>query len=388
MIAAAQRRQQEAAGGGDRRRILRVPAERRLHPPGVGELVEARDALGGDRLQRAGRDEVDADAVRADVAREVARDGLQRRLADAHPVVDRPGDRRVEVEADDGAAGLAEQRQQVGRQRLEREGARLERRQRALAAASAGSCRRARRAGAKAIACRTPSSRPQRCVSSAATAARSASELTSSSSTSTGSGSRAAARSVSRRARPKLVSTTSAPSCCACSATCQAIESFVITPVISSLRAVEHHDGHRADGSRRSEPASAPASRRHSTSTAIRQTSASVLVADADVAGHQADVVAAAPTARRSRPRQRIVSPKRTGLLEGHVADAAQRDDPRRVERHQADRARQHEHPVRDALAELVRGREDGVGVQRVVVARQAGEEVDVAPRRSCARAS
>ena len=41
--------------------------------------------------------------LRAEVAREVARDGLERRLAHAHPVVDRPRDAAVEVEADDDA---------------------------------------------------------------------------------------------------------------------------------------------------------------------------------------------------------------------------------------------------------------------------------------------
>ena len=48
-------------------------------------------------------------------------------------------------------------------------------------------------------------------ASSAASASKSSSLFTSSSSTSGGSGSLAAARSVSRRARPKQVSTTSAP---------------------------------------------------------------------------------------------------------------------------------------------------------------------------------
>ena len=38
-----------------------------------------------------------------EVARQVARDRLERRLRDAHPVVGRPGDRGVEVEPDDAA---------------------------------------------------------------------------------------------------------------------------------------------------------------------------------------------------------------------------------------------------------------------------------------------
>src|SRR5689334_23859772 len=52
--------------------------------------------------------------------------------------------------------------------------------------------------------------------------------------TSTGSGSRPAVRSVSRRARPKLVRSTAAPSSWASLATWKAIESLVRTPVISS----------------------------------------------------------------------------------------------------------------------------------------------------------
>ena len=73
--------------------------------------------------------------------------------------------------------------------------------------------------GANAIACRAPSSPPQRSRSSAASDSKSAGLFTSSSSTSGGSGSRAAARSVMRRVRPKPVSTTCAPSCWARSAT-------------------------------------------------------------------------------------------------------------------------------------------------------------------------
>ena len=44
---------------------LGVPAERRLLAPAVGELAEAGDAARGDRLQRAGGHEVDADAAAA-----------------------------------------------------------------------------------------------------------------------------------------------------------------------------------------------------------------------------------------------------------------------------------------------------------------------------------
>ena len=62
--------------------------------------------------------------------------------------------------------------------------------------------------GANAIACRAPSTPPQRCLSSPTSVSKSSGLFTSSSSTSGGSGSRAAARSVIRRVRPKPVSTT------------------------------------------------------------------------------------------------------------------------------------------------------------------------------------
>jgi hypothetical protein len=87
--------------------------------------------------------------------------------------------------------------------------------------------------GANAMAWSTPSTSPHCSRSDSVRASRSSPLLTSSSSTSTGSGSRWAARSVIRRARPKLVSSTVAPSCCARSAAWKAIESLVMTPVMS-----------------------------------------------------------------------------------------------------------------------------------------------------------
>ena len=89
--------------------------------------------------------------------------------------------------------------------------------------------------GANAIACRTPSTRPQRSRSSAASASSSSGSLTSSSSTSGGSGSRAAERSVMRLARPKPVRTISAPASWAWRATSKAIDSRLMTPVMSSF---------------------------------------------------------------------------------------------------------------------------------------------------------
>src|ERR1700729_752735 len=89
--------------------------------------------------------------------------------------------------------------------------------------------------GAYAIAWSAPSTAPHRSRKDPVNASRSAELLTSSSSTSTSSDSRLAARSVIRRARPKLVRTTEAPSRSARSAAWNAIESFVIPPVITSF---------------------------------------------------------------------------------------------------------------------------------------------------------
>ena len=89
--------------------------------------------------------------------------------------------------------------------------------------------------GANAIAWSAPSTDPQRSRREPVNAPRSDGLFTSSSSTSTSDDSRLAARSVIRRARPKLVSTIDAPSSSAREAAWNAIESFVITPVITSF---------------------------------------------------------------------------------------------------------------------------------------------------------
>ncbi len=124
-------RKQTAAATGPASRVSQPSGAPERHS--AGELLEAGDAAGRDRLDRAGRDEVDADPARSEVAREVARDALERRLGDAHPVVHRPGDGGVEVEADDRAAALAglQQRRERGGERLQRERAGLEGRDRA-----------------------------------------------------------------------------------------------------------------------------------------------------------------------------------------------------------------------------------------------------------------
>ena len=69
--------------------------------------------------------------VRPEVARQIARDRLERRLGDAHPVVDRPRHGGVEVESDDARAAGHQRCERTG-QRLEREGAGLERLRRRL----------------------------------------------------------------------------------------------------------------------------------------------------------------------------------------------------------------------------------------------------------------
>jgi len=89
--------------------------------------------------------------------------------------------------------------------------------------------------GMKPIEWSAPSSRPQRFVTSAATAAICSSLLTSMSSTSGTGSSFFATRCVILTARPTLVSSTSAPASCATFATAKAMESSVRTPVISSF---------------------------------------------------------------------------------------------------------------------------------------------------------
>ena len=67
-----------------------------------------------------------------EVPGEVTGHGFEPRLRDPHPVVDRPREPPVEIEADDRAAVLLHQRQQSHRDRLQRVGARLDRGRNAL----------------------------------------------------------------------------------------------------------------------------------------------------------------------------------------------------------------------------------------------------------------
>ena len=95
--------------------------------------------------------------------------------------------------------------------------------------------------GAKAIACRMPSTRPQRSRSSSATASRSSGLLTSSSSTSGGVELGSPTARSCRRTRPNEVRTTSAPASWAWRATSYAIDSRVTTPVMSSFLSFSMH---------------------------------------------------------------------------------------------------------------------------------------------------
>ena len=136
--------------------------------------------------------------ARAQVAGQVAVDRLQRGLGHAHPVVDRPGDGGVEVEADDRAAALRalEQRQQRRRRAPSARTRSCGRRARRDSGGVSGSSRRARPRGRRRSRAGRRRARPQRSSRSAATASRCAGSLTSSSSTSGSVGSRRAMRSV------------------------------------------------------------------------------------------------------------------------------------------------------------------------------------------------
>ena len=90
-------------------------------------------ALAGHGPDRAGRDGVDPDLIVPEVAREVSGHGLEPSLRNTHPIVDRPGEATVEIEAHHaGALGRLHRLQQAHRQRLERKGRCLEARRHAL----------------------------------------------------------------------------------------------------------------------------------------------------------------------------------------------------------------------------------------------------------------
>ena len=77
---------------------------------------------------------------------------------------------------------------------------------------------------------------------------------------------------------------------------------------------------------------------------------------------------------RVDRPSTWIVSPIAPARLKTASPTRAQRDDPLGVEVDQADGVGEHQHPVRDPLAEAAPGRPLGVGVLGVGVAGERGE--------------
>ena len=181
---------------------------RRSHVSAIA--LEPGDPLAGHRLDRPGAHGVHADPLRPEVAREVARDGLEARLRHAHPVVDRPGDLPVEVERDDRGRSAASQQRQHARRRSP--SARYALVWIAVATLSHGVCRKlppSASCGANAIACRNPSSRPHRVASSSRTAAICSWSFASISRTSGGSGRRRATFCVMLTVRPKFVRTIS-----------------------------------------------------------------------------------------------------------------------------------------------------------------------------------
>ena len=260
-----------------------------------------------------------------------------------------------------GAVARDHQRRQRARQRLQRVGAGLERRAARSRAGRRGTRRRARRAARGRSRARRRRRAPSGSASAAASAARSSSLLTSSSSTSAGSGSFFAARSVIRRTRPKLVSTTSAP--CA-------------------LGALGDRVGDRVavDDPGDDDPLAARGSQQHPLAVDDRLLGGAVELRrrrrlggpperldpgpdDGAVRPGLRPASRASPASARRRARAparpssctRIVSPIRTGRLKLDRVEAAQRDHPLGVERHQADGVGEHQHPVGDALAEAAR---------------------------------
>ena len=219
-------------GPGDRFGVGDVPAERGPVVPDVLELREARDRLGGHRLDRAGGDEVRPDAPGPDLLGEIPGHALQRRLGDTHPVVGRPGLLVVEVEPDERSARAHQRQERVG-ERLERVRRDVHgdrhvvplRGEEVVAEARPRGRSRSRAAPRR----RDPTSRPAPRAPRRRARARSRRVRT-----------RRCRRRACERfaasadsARPAPVSTISAPSCCASRATPNASEASVRTPVIT-----------------------------------------------------------------------------------------------------------------------------------------------------------
>ena len=229
--------------------------------------------------------------------------------------------------------------------------------------------------GANAIACRTPSSAPQRESSSAATRGQVVLvvdvELEHVGRLAAAGWRRA--RSAAGRGRSRSA-TTSAPASCASRATAKAMLRRVITPVISrrlpsSIKsAPRRRPAARAPARRRSR--ARPAPRRRDLAAARAPRSSPARPACPRRRGPRAP-------ARPGRGRRRagaatatsasawIVVADRDRALEDDAAQPAQRDHPLGIDRQQPDRVGEDQHPVRDPLAERALGGPVRVGVLR-----------------------
>ena len=293
-----------------------------------------------------GGHQVHARAVAAQVARQVARDRLQRRLGHAHPVVGGPGHGGVEVQPHQAAAvgRGGQQRAQPGAQRLERVGAGGEGRGRALGRGVQEVAAQRLGRGVGDGVQHAVHAAPAR-FSSAASASMSSGRFTSSSSTSGRSGSRAAARSVSRRARPKPVSTTSAPASWARSATAKAMLWRVTTPGDHQLPALEHHSGTGTKAGAPGPDRHAPAPGRPGVPSACRRSrSVTRPCSSSSSPGVLHHALHGQLRAGGHRP------------LEHHVVQAAQRHHPVGVELQLADGEGHGQQPVRHLAAEAAAG--------------------------------
>src|SRR6185437_120613 len=88
-----------------------VTPERRYLRHSIQHLPEPRDPRGCERLDRAGRDPVDAYSLRAEIGSQKADIGLQTRLGKAHDVVAGDGADRAEIrEGEQGARTVRHQR--------------------------------------------------------------------------------------------------------------------------------------------------------------------------------------------------------------------------------------------------------------------------------------
>src|SRR5216683_4336403 len=75
--------------------VLKVPAQGCTHAPYLFEILESRYPTCRQRGKRTCANGVDSDLVTAKIAREITSHRLEGRFGNAHPVVFRPGLRRI-----------------------------------------------------------------------------------------------------------------------------------------------------------------------------------------------------------------------------------------------------------------------------------------------------